>query len=169
MGYRSDVAYMVKFYHKDTPEKAFAEFVKFVDWVKNNHVARYHPSPRETIEDMEGYAENEDSWSYGDEVGRSRRQAVGGFYIHQAEQMISFHTEYVKWYENYHDVQWHEQLLGMLYTYETGNYRFIRIGEDYHDIEVKEHTPTCELHEKVDVVRSIEFHPPCESENKEAA
>ena len=152
MGYRSDVAYVVKFYSRDDdePEKAFADYVHFTDWVKNHH----------TTEAQEG--EGKMTHAYNDEDKNLT--------LHKHDQMLSFSVESVKWYESYVDVQWHEQLLDKVRTYDTGNYRFVRIGEEYEDIEIKQHDPTYfEMYEYVDVSRSLEFHPPHETEDKEAA
>lgn len=151
MGYRSDVAYVVKFYSKDDaePEKAFADFVHFTDWVKNYHITKVQNAGKELIH------------TYNDEDNN--------LLIHKHNLMLSFSADSVKWYESYVDVQWHEQLLEKVNTYDTGNYRFVRIGEEYEDVEVTQHDPTYfEMYDYVDVNRSIDFSPPYETEDKEA-
>ena len=152
MGYRSDVAYVIRFVSKDDtePEKAFADFVHFTNWVKDEHKTMAEAGDTTVIHTYEKEDEN--------------------LKIHKQSLMLSFCAEDVKWYESYVDVQWHEQLLDKATTYETGNYRFVRIGEEIEDIEIKQHDPTYfEMYEYVDVVRSIEFSPPSEPEDKEAA
>jgi hypothetical protein len=37
MGYRSDVTYVVTFNCVDQPEKAYAQFVHFYEWVTKHH------------------------------------------------------------------------------------------------------------------------------------
>jgi hypothetical protein len=37
MGYRSDVTYIVTFNCVDQPEKAYAQFVHFYEWVTKHH------------------------------------------------------------------------------------------------------------------------------------
>ena len=150
MGYRSDVAYVVQFYHEFEPEKAFADYLNFVNWVKNEH---------EVTDPTDNTTHN-----YDNEL------KTGGwaFNIHPKDLMLSFEAEGVKWYETYKDVQWHEQLLDKVHRYDTGNYRFVRIGEEYEDVEVKDHSPTVfEMWEHVDVHRSIYFSPPHETEDNE--
>jgi hypothetical protein len=152
MGYRSDVAYVVKFYSETEPEKAFAEFVAFVDWVKNTHVIQ---DPSEKT-----------AFSYNDFSYNDKSSDYLKFY--PKDLMISFSIESVKWYQDFDEVQWHEQLLLNVEKYRTGNYRFVRTGEEYNDVEVKVHDPTYwEMHDYVDVHRSIEFSPPSETEDNE--
>ena len=151
MGYRSDVAYVVKFYSRDDdePEKAFADFVHFTDWVKNHHTTEVQDGERKLIH------------TYNDENNNLA--------IHKQDLMLSFFANSVKWYESYVDVQWHELLLQKVTTYATGNYRFVRIGEEYGDVVVTQHDPTYfEMYDYVDVCRSLEFSPPHETEDKEA-
>jgi hypothetical protein len=151
MGYRSDVAYAVKFHHETEPEIAFAEFVRFVKWVKEEH------KTTDTTDNTHYTFNQEDD-------------ADDAFKIHHKNLMISAYFTDTKWYEAYASVKWHEQLLDKVHEYSTGNYRFVRIGEEIEDTEIKDHSPTVfEMWGYVDVHRSINYSPPDETEDKEPA
>ena len=139
MGYRSDVAYVVKFYHKDQPEKAFADYIAFQDWVKNKHViTKPDPSTPKNVELKHDYEKEAHliKWS-------------------SSALLMLFEVEDVKWYDSFIDVAWHKDILEKANGYYTGNYRFVRIGEDYSDVEVDEEAKTYfEMWEILDVRRS---------------
>lgn len=139
MGYRSDVAYVVKFFHNDQPEKAFADYIAFQDWVKNKHViTKPDPSTPKNVELKQGYEKEAHliKWS-------------------SSALLMLFEVEDVKWYDSFADVKWHQEVLKKANEYYTGNYRFVRIGEDYSDVEVDEEAKTYfEMWEILDVRRS---------------
>jgi hypothetical protein len=139
MGYRSDVAYVVKFFHNDQPEKAFADYIAFQDWVKNKHtISVSDASTPLNVTRTHTYV-NEDrliKWS-------------------SSALLMLFEVEDVKWYDSFADVKWHQEVLKKANEYYTGNYKFVRIGEDYNDVEVDEEAKTYfEMWEILDVRRS---------------
>ena len=141
MGYRSDVAYIVKFYHNDQPEKAFADYTAFQDWVKNKHTVAYNNNDQDIVHTYEEEA-NLIRWS-------------------SKESLMTFQVDDVKWYESFGDVRWHNELLEECKKYPTANSRFVRLGEDYGDVEVEEHAETYfELWELLDVRRSYALNIP---------
>ena len=119
MGYRSDVAYAVVFSSKHEPEKAYAQFIKFYNWVK-----------RHTVRTKEGFADY-----------KSQKVLTGHwqFYWNVDEQMLCFKATAVKWYDSYADIQWHEKLIAQVYEYSCAAFRFVRIGEEFTDIVVETH------------------------------
>jgi len=119
MGYRSNVTYVVKFSSKHEPEKAYAQFIKFYNWVK-----------RHTVRTKEGFADY-----------KSQKVLTGQwhFYWNVDEQMLCFKTEDVKWYDAFADIQWHEQVLEQAYEYSCAAFRFVRVGEEPNDVEDKTH------------------------------
>ena len=119
MGYRSDVTYVVKFSSKHEPEKAYAQFIKFYNWVK-----------RHTVRTGEGFADY-----------KSQKVLTGQwhFYWNVDEQMLCFKATAVKWYESYADIQWHEQLLEQSKHYSCAAHRFVCVGEEFTDIVVNTH------------------------------
>lgn len=143
MGYRSDVAYVVKFYHNDQPEKAFADYIAFQDWVKNKHAITHEQETNRMFSNppitRTHTYENEDryiKWS-------------------GSALLMLFEAEGIKWYDSYADVKWHQEILKKANEYYTGNYRFVRIGEDYNDVEVDEEAKTYfEMWQLLDVRRS---------------
>lgn len=143
MGYRSDVAYVVKFYHKDQPEKAFADYIAFQDWVKNKHVITHEKETNTMFSDPPITRTH----TYADE---DRLIKWSGSAL-----LMLFEVEDVKWYDSFADVKWHQEVLKKANEYSTGNYRFVRIGEDYSDVEVDEEAKTYfEMWEILDVRRS---------------
>jgi hypothetical protein len=119
MGYRSEVNYVVKFSSKDEPEKAYAQFIKFYNWVKRHTVT--------TKESSADYA--------------GQKVLTGGWnlYWNVDEQTLCFEANDVKWYDSYADVQWHEQLLEQSKQYSCATHRFVRVGEEHDDIVVETH------------------------------
>ena len=158
MGYRSDVAYVVAFHHTEKPEVAHAEFLAFQEWVKQHTVdeeegmAHKAASPK-TL--MYGYSNAEEDCDH--------------FKWYPQDGVLMVRLEDVKWYEHFPEVKWHEGLLMQCLGYQTGAYRFVRVGENYNDIEVDEKgEPDIEVWHYLDVQRSISFSPPHETEDKEA-
>lgn len=154
MGYRSDVAYIVKFHDEKQPEKVFADYIAFQDWVKNKHTVAYNDP------DLATQTEIKHEHTYVEEVNLIR-------WSHK-ESLMAFQVDDVKWYESFGDVRWHIKLLEKVKEYDTGNYRFVRLGEDYNDVEVEEHAETYfELWELLDVHRSYALNVPNDDFDKE--
>ena len=162
MGYRSDVAYVVVFDRETEPEIAHAEYLTFHGWVKQhtietkeNHTAASGIKPvLFGLSDVEMSADH--------------------FKWYPQNNMLAMQWDHVKWYDGYPEVEWHEQLLSRCLEFRTGGYRFVRIGEEYNDIDIREegHNHTFEMWQYLDVHRSIHFSPPSETEDnqtKEAA
>jgi len=164
MGYRSDVAYVVAFHDSQHPEVAHAEFVAFQAWVKQHSIQTGEVNVVATgMHPVE--------FNHAD-VG----QACDDFKWYPQEGVLMMRWESVKWYPNYPETTWHKELLDKSVTYTTGSYRFVRIGEEFDDVEVEEAGGGAyqsgrgySLHEWLDVQRSISFSPPCETLDKEAA
>lgn len=159
MGYRSDVAYIIAFHHTDFPEKAHADFVAFHEWVKQY-----------TVDEEEGVAHKAASPQYGiDRV----QEDCDHFKFYPQEGVLLMRWEHVKWYPNYPETRWHTGLLETCLGYQTGAYRFVRIGEEFDDVEVTEEGDNdgkgYSLYEWVDVIRSINFSSPREYIHKEIA
>lgn len=151
---------MVKFYSEDEPEKAHADYLKFQKWVKTKHRTKAEGDKKNNIESV--------VCVYADVIKDSGSNDYH-FKWYDADGMLCFYAHWVKWYESYAGVQWHEQLLDEVSQYPTGGYRFIRIGEEDEDTEVRGYNNGhTDLFEKLYMNRSIEFHPPCETEDKEA-
>lgn len=140
MGYRSNVGYVIVFKSLNksvvsgtpeltNPEKAFAEFSHFLEHIlgftKNNNT---HGMVTEEFKYMQ---------------------------IDKDKMTISYHAEDIKWYDSYPCVQWHIDLLKQVKTYETGNYRLIRIGEDLEDNEEDTHDPTAFMYDYISLRREV--------------
>ena len=119
MGYRSDVTYVVTFACPE-PEKAYAQFVHFYEWVTKHH----------KIEAESGHYDYK----------RHRSLGYGKFYWNVDEMTLVFEAEDIKYYDSYIDTQWDEQLLKEVEKYSCGVYKFVRLGEDPSDIECKDYT-----------------------------
>ena len=133
MGYRSEVTYGVKFYCQDEPEKAYAQFIKFYNWVKKHH----------TVRTKEGFA---------DYAGQKVLTGAWHLYWNVDEQMLCFEASDVKWYDSYADVQWHQQLLKEVQLYSCATFRYVRLGEDPSDIEIDEYGgKDCGAYVEIDV------------------
>jgi len=132
MGYRSDVGYVIVFRHDTNPEKAFAEFSHFTDSIKQ-------------------------------EIEKDRQ--ISGLTLAWARHLhvcrnnltVSFGDQDTKWYPDYPEVKWHEDLLKRVKTYETGNYRFLRVGEEFNDVEQDTHDPTAFMWDYIDIRREVVF------------
>jgi hypothetical protein len=110
MGYRSDVAYTIRFSGAND-DKARQSFYTFLAEAKAN-------------EDTAGCFTEEDE----------------AFQVVESAWTINFHAEYVKWNESFNDVSCHEALLKLAMGWvddenECIGYFFARIGEEINDIE----------------------------------
>lgn len=165
MGYRSDVAYAVVFDMDSEPEVAHAEYLHFKKWVMEQHEVTKEQTGREEDDALPcRYEEIIKSWYL-------QHNSDGMFKWYDADNALMFRASDVKWYENYPDVIWHETLLERIdaQNYRSVGWRFVRIGEQVDDTEIKENDNPLPMWEWVDVSRHIEFSPPSESLNKEAA
>jgi hypothetical protein len=116
MGYRSDVAYTIRF-TSDHDEKNKQSFFTFLAEAKARAATAACFLEREWVE----------------------------FVVDEARFRINFACDDVKWYESYPDVACHEALIALANEWvndEDNNsgiaYKFVRIGEDDDDIEQKE-------------------------------
>ena len=115
MGYRSDVAYTIRFTTDDT--RAKQSFYTFLAEAKSNAAT--------------AACFNEPAWSE--------------FQVDEARFRINFYAEDVKWYESFPDVACHEALINLADEWvndEDNNsgiaYKFVRIGENEDDNETRE-------------------------------
>ena len=123
MGYRSEVAYTIRF---DDSDKGRQTFDIFLADARQN-------------EDTKGAFEDERSESYPD----------GCLIIDRTKLAINFHADYVKWDESFSDVKCHDALIMLAREYidelvedEVAKvyeccmgYMFYRIGEELNDID----------------------------------
>jgi hypothetical protein len=124
MGYRSDVAYTIRF-NSDHDEKNKQSFYTFLAEAK----ARAATAPC--------FSHGEGFWG-----GNSD----GGFEVDEARYRINFSAQDVKWYTDYPDVKCHEALIELADEWASDSngenvsgiaYSFVRIGEESNDIEEK--------------------------------
>jgi hypothetical protein len=132
MGYRSDVAYTIRFVHEDDTNNK-QSFYTFLAEAKVNAAtaACFH----------------ELEWAE--------------FQIDEANFRINFACDDVKWYETYPDVQCHEALINLASEWvndEDNNsgiaYMFVRLGENEDDNETREGGDGCNW-EWLQINRSI--------------
>jgi hypothetical protein len=69
-------------------------------------------------------------------------------------RVLKFAVESVKWYDSYPDVRDFQSMLDDLGEMEGLNYEFMRVGEDYDDIEQNQRGNDLQYH--ISVSRSIE-------------
>jgi hypothetical protein len=123
MGYRSDVTYVVTFNCLLTePEKAYAQFVHFYEWVTKHHKISTDVAQQSHYD-----------------YKRHRSLGYGKFYWNVDEMTLVFEAEDIKYYDSYIDTQWDEQLLKQVEKYSCGVYKFVRLGEDPADVEYKDY------------------------------
>lgn len=113
MGYRSDVAYTIRFVHEDETNNKQSFYVFLAEAKANAATA--------VCFEEHGWME---------------------FVVDEDNYRINFFAEGVKWYESYADVQCHEALLSLASEWDEDNhahiaYQFVRIGEESDDIEDK--------------------------------
>ena len=117
MGYRSEVAYTIRF-TSDHDEKNRQSFYTFLAEAKSKAAT------------AACFTEETGQWSE--------------FEVDEKRFRINFFAEGVKWYESYEDVKCHEALVSLAKEWadESDNpeigFKFVRIGEDDDDIEQKE-------------------------------
>jgi hypothetical protein len=122
MGYRSDVTYIVTFNCVDQPEKAYAQFIHFYEWVTKHHKISTDVAQQSHYD-----------------YKRHRSLGYGKFYWNVDEMTLVFEAEDIKYYDSYIDTQWDEQLLKEVEKYSCGVYKFVRLGEDPADVEYKDY------------------------------
>ena len=117
MGYRSDVAYTIRFVHDDDTNNK-QSFYTFIAEAKANAAT------------AACFNEEAKEWSE--------------FVVDEAKFRINFHADHVKWYESYADVQCHEALISLAKEWDEDEdnhshiaYAFVRIGEEDDDIETR--------------------------------
>lgn len=164
MGYRSEVAYIVSFENAQQPEVAHKNYLMFQAWVKGHSVP---------ITEDQSFAsgikqiETGEFHTYEEMFKDQTEQYFFRWYPEQS--MIAFYNHWTKWYESFPEVQWHMFLLDKV-TEFGGAARFIRIGEDYEDVEVKEYgDASVSMYGQLDVVRHISLSLPHESSTNEEA
>jgi len=69
-------------------------------------------------------------------------------------RVLKFATESVKWYDSYPDVRGLHSMMDAIGDMEGYNYEFMRVGEDYDDIEQNQRGNDLQYH--ISVSRSIE-------------
>ena len=119
MGYRSNVTYVVTFACAE-PEKAYAQFIHFYEWVTKHH----------KIEAEKGHYD----------YNNHRTLGYGKFYWNVNEMTLVFEAMDIKYYDSFIDTQWGEKLLKEVENYSCGVYKFVRVGEEHSDIEYKDYT-----------------------------
>ena len=121
MGYRSNVTYVVTFACLE-PEKAYAQFIHFYEWVTKHHKISTDVAQQSHYD-----------------YKRHRSLGYGKFYWNVDEMTLVFEAEDIKYYDSYIDTQWDEQLLKQVEKYSCGVYKFVRLGEDPADVEYKDY------------------------------
>lgn len=117
MGYRSDVAYTIRFVHEDDTNNKQSFYTFLAEAKSKAATAACFTTP------------NTPSWV---------------FVIDEAKFRINFHADHVKWYESFPEVQAHEALLSLASEWDEDEdnhahigYAFVRIGEESDDIVEK--------------------------------
>lgn len=159
MGYRSAVAYVVAFGSNEYPEKAHVEYLQFQAWVKQ--LVTQFEAKEGAMTEVYTYDHAMKDFNTDDDWAEFR--------WYPANNMLIFRVDHAKWYPEYPDVKWHEAVCEKANEYSTAGYRFVRIGEEYDDIETREENASnIDLYEYVDVCRTVEVSRPSEQQNKEA-
>jgi hypothetical protein len=165
MGYRSRVAYAVMFVSEQDkePERAFVEFTRYVHWLKNTHtvITEDASTPTQGVTKIYTYEDEICGWS-------GSGDSKDGLSIYPQSLMIIFEADWVKWYESFPDVRWHEEALRALEddSYKTANYKFIRIGEETEDIDIKLYDPTAiGIHDSIELIRDVSVSHPREPQD----
>ena len=115
MGYRSDVAYTIRF-NSDHDENNKQSFFTFLAEAKARAATAACFLEREWVE----------------------------FVVDEARFRINFAADGVKWYESYEDVKCHEALIDLASEWASDadnhsgiGYMFVRVGEENDDVEQK--------------------------------
>jgi len=131
MGYRSDVAYTIRFV-SDDDTKNRQSFYTFLAEAKSKAA-----------------------------IAGCFNAHWNGVKVDEVRLRINFTADNVKWYEDYADVQCHEALINLANEWvndELNNseiaYRFVRVGEEVEDVESR--TGGTAEWDWVNVVRAIE-------------
>jgi len=118
MGYRSDVAYTIRF-NSDHDEENKQSFYTFIGEAKAKAAT------------AGCFTEEQKNWHGGN-----------GFIVDEGRLRINFSADNVKWYPDYDDVKCHEALIELASEWANDEdnhseiaYMFIRIGEQTDDIE----------------------------------
>ena len=83
------------------------------------------------------------------------KEAIADWDVEGNDRMIWFKADGWKWYEGYGVIDAHEKLLDECVEM-GGSYRFVRIGENYDDIEERYDGDDVPW-DSIDVHRSVEF------------
>ena len=117
MGYRSDVAYTIRFVHEDDTNNKQSFYTFLAEAKANAATALCFTTP------------DTPSWV---------------FEVDEEQYRINFYADHVKWYESFSDVQAHEALLSLANEWDEDEdnhahigYAFVRIGEESDDIVEK--------------------------------
>ena len=131
MGYRSDVAYTIRFVSDDDTKNRQSFYTFLAEAKSKAAIAGCFNAHWNEVE------------------------------VDEVRLRINFTADNVKWYEDYADVQCHEALINLANEWvndEFNNseiaYRFVRVGEDTDDVESR--TGGTAEWEWVNVVRAIE-------------
>lgn len=76
-------------------------------------------------------------------------------YRYKTDPIITFECTCTKWYESYPDVQAHHKLMDDASQLYEAEYRFVRVGEDTHDVDVQDCGHNYELWAYVEPIRGI--------------
>jgi len=114
MGYRSDVAYTIRFVHEDDTNNKQSFYTFLAEAKVNAATAACFTTP------------NTPSWV---------------FEVDEGQYQINFYADNVKWYESFADVHAHEALLSLASEWDEDEdnhahigYAFVRVGEESDDI-----------------------------------
>jgi len=115
MGYRSDVAYTIRFVDDEATNNERSFYTFLVEAKSNAATALCFTTP------------NTPSWV---------------FEVDEGQYQINFYADNVKWYESFADVQAHETLLSLANEWDNDEdnhahiaFQFVRIGEETDDIQ----------------------------------
>ena len=115
MGYRSDVAYTIRFVDDEATNNERSFYTFLVEAKSNAATALCFTTP------------NTPSWV---------------FEVDEGQYQINFYADNVKWYESFADVQAHEALLSLANEWDNDEdnhahiaFQFVRIGEETDDIQ----------------------------------
>lgn len=76
-------------------------------------------------------------------------------YRYSKDPVITFECTCTKWYESFPDVQAHHKLMDDASSLYEAEYRFVRVGEDDHDIDVQDCSHHHDLYDYVYPVRQV--------------
>ena len=120
MGYRSDIAYTIRFIVPDDEET--------------------HGQVRDSFYTFlaEAKAKTETALCFSElEPINTKSRNSEGFYVDEENMRIDFHAWHVKWYDGYKDVDCHEALFSLANEWSEDNEYIggvkVRIGEDLDD------------------------------------